>query len=618
MRHFRTALIAFSLSILTCSPMFARGKLQGYCEKGGVTLATSGMSATPKVQGSYPSCTVRVFLAGTANYASIFEDNAGTVKANPFTASNTGLWFFYADNGRYDVQLSGTVNPAFTIGDLTLTDVTGALSAPTGVAVGNGTTLSGVVAASPLQQLRRKPNVTTTTYEFVAPVSNLASDYSFPAQTPAAALTAGVDATITFTPCSLGLNWNNPAGSNSLYITDAVGGNETVTIKPTGPGTATSGASTGTLTLTGITLNHTAGNWTIASATGGVQEAVCALPAAGGEVVISASTMLYANVGWCGKTTGSVRKMPGVVVGGAFTVLGSSINYAGNDAWVGGISYAPYIDQALGMGGMTIYPTFTSAGNTSLAYALQIQQSDPTKITSSDFFNGIGVDLHVNTPKWYVEGLTPNQVAGIMAFTHSYKGADVFGADLHAFVPASATVAPNYVIGAQISIDLHADLPGYGQRIGAFITSASSTTPKVSGTVGVLFGGDAGFSQLITNFKEAFSNEGIILQPNDDVSNDKRAYALLNAAGTITRWYVDVAGREVATSLRVGGPGVVSQVTGSGAVHFTGNTARIFDTYRTPATSAETGFAGELAFSATHLYLCAGDNVWKRLTLEAF
>jgi hypothetical protein len=63
---------------------------------------------------------------------------------------------------------------------------------------------------------------------------------------------------------------------------------------------------------------------------------------------------------------------------------------------------------------------------------------------------------------------------------------------------------------------------------------------------------------------------------------------------------------------------VVTQVTGNGAIHFTGNTARIFDTYRTPATSAEACFAGELSFSATYLYICAADNTWKRLLLEAF
>ncbi|KKL74612.1 hypothetical protein LCGC14_2063120, partial [marine sediment metagenome] len=50
-------------------------------------------------------------------------DDSGTVKANPFTASATGFWFWYADDARYDVRLSagGIVTP-FTIGDILLDD----------------------------------------------------------------------------------------------------------------------------------------------------------------------------------------------------------------------------------------------------------------------------------------------------------------------------------------------------------------------------------------------------------------------------------------------------------------------------------------------------------------
>lgn len=37
----------------------------------------------------------------------LFADNAGTPKANPFTADSAGAWFFYSDDGRYDVRFSG-------------------------------------------------------------------------------------------------------------------------------------------------------------------------------------------------------------------------------------------------------------------------------------------------------------------------------------------------------------------------------------------------------------------------------------------------------------------------------------------------------------------------------
>lgn len=49
--------------------------------------------------------------------AAIYSDNAGTAKANPFTSSNTGYWFYYADDGTYDVTMNGGGIPApFTWG----------------------------------------------------------------------------------------------------------------------------------------------------------------------------------------------------------------------------------------------------------------------------------------------------------------------------------------------------------------------------------------------------------------------------------------------------------------------------------------------------------------------
>jgi len=73
-----------------------------------------------KVQASFPGATVTVFNAGTVTLATIFADDNGTPKANPFTADTTdGMWFFYAAQGAYDVQFSGGGVPVpFTIGAL--------------------------------------------------------------------------------------------------------------------------------------------------------------------------------------------------------------------------------------------------------------------------------------------------------------------------------------------------------------------------------------------------------------------------------------------------------------------------------------------------------------------
>lgn len=70
-----------------------------------------------------PLCTVTVFAAGTTNISTIYNDNVGTPQNNPFTADVNALFFFYAANGRYDVQFSGAgiVTP-YTLSDFLLAD----------------------------------------------------------------------------------------------------------------------------------------------------------------------------------------------------------------------------------------------------------------------------------------------------------------------------------------------------------------------------------------------------------------------------------------------------------------------------------------------------------------
>jgi len=74
-----------------------------------ITLADSaGVQSTP----------VAYSMASTAP-AAIFSDNSGTPKSNPFTASTTGLWLFYPNDGVYDVKLSGGGIPSpFTLSAL--------------------------------------------------------------------------------------------------------------------------------------------------------------------------------------------------------------------------------------------------------------------------------------------------------------------------------------------------------------------------------------------------------------------------------------------------------------------------------------------------------------------
>lgn len=107
------------------SASYARTRVDGYCQDGNKTITVLGYtsSSSSPVMRSYPSCTVTVYLAGTTTLASIYSDDSGTSKANPFTADSRGYWYFHADDGKYDIQLSGGGIPsAFTLGDKRLID----------------------------------------------------------------------------------------------------------------------------------------------------------------------------------------------------------------------------------------------------------------------------------------------------------------------------------------------------------------------------------------------------------------------------------------------------------------------------------------------------------------
>lgn len=128
------------LLLLFCNSIYAKSRAFGFCEDGAKTVTTAGVTSTTKVQQSFPSCTVTVYNGGTAVLATIFSDNSGTPLGNPFTASASGYWFFYAANspGRYDVKFSGGGIPApFTHADYPLFDIAD-YTAP-----GSGTVNSG-------------------------------------------------------------------------------------------------------------------------------------------------------------------------------------------------------------------------------------------------------------------------------------------------------------------------------------------------------------------------------------------------------------------------------------------------------------------------------------------
>lgn len=96
-------------------------RIFGWAEIGNQNVLTNGVPSqnnTP-VQRSFPGAIVTVYIAGTNNTANIYSDDSGTPLGNPFTASNTGYWDFYAEAGRYTVQFSGNnIFPSFSLPDI--------------------------------------------------------------------------------------------------------------------------------------------------------------------------------------------------------------------------------------------------------------------------------------------------------------------------------------------------------------------------------------------------------------------------------------------------------------------------------------------------------------------
>ncbi len=117
------------MMMYSVSAFGAYESVAGWCEKGGIRVVTRGQSSSTTVQGSYPTCSVRVYLSGTSTLATLYSTTGGTALANPFTATATGYWQFYAANGIYDVVLSGGtpspgISPAFTLSGMVIGGVT--------------------------------------------------------------------------------------------------------------------------------------------------------------------------------------------------------------------------------------------------------------------------------------------------------------------------------------------------------------------------------------------------------------------------------------------------------------------------------------------------------------
>ncbi len=161
----------------------------------------------------------------------------------------------------------------------------------------NPVTFTGLPTVSKLQYLRGSPITAIlegATFPFL-----IAADYNFPPQSPGGTISAG-STTKTLTPCPLGLGGSDT--HHFLRISAGTGTAETVLI--TG-GSCTSGASSGTVVFTAA--NSHSGAYTIASASGGIFEAMNTLPVTGGKVQLPSGTVNVYGTLIVGKGTATTQ-----------------------------------------------------------------------------------------------------------------------------------------------------------------------------------------------------------------------------------------------------------------------------------------------------------------------
>jgi len=68
--------------------------------------------------GAGKKATITVYDAGTVNLSTIYADEDGGVKSNSFDTDDYGRFSFYADQGRYDIQVSGVGITTYKIEDV--------------------------------------------------------------------------------------------------------------------------------------------------------------------------------------------------------------------------------------------------------------------------------------------------------------------------------------------------------------------------------------------------------------------------------------------------------------------------------------------------------------------
>ncbi|HLZ39394.1 MAG TPA: hypothetical protein VKQ11_00435 [Candidatus Sulfotelmatobacter sp.] len=607
----------------------------GNVEQGGSTVNVSVASGaytgatTGDVQKSFPGATVTVYLTGTLTTATIYSDNGITPLANPFTATQTGYWFFYAANGRYDVKFSGAGVPVpFTLGDISLSD-------PGGVA-------TGVTSWGPLGNSRTGAVIPATNDYTLRQIQNVpflnVLDFNFAPQAPGTSLSPGANV-ITLTPVPPGVNGAD--GSHYLYISGGTGAAEAVLI--TG-GTAVSGGASGTVIVN--CANSHSGAWTIASASGGLREAII-YGGTGADIRIPANTTLtlYAQlvIDQQFLTISGAGKSSSLVIAGANANINSGLIYIGTSVGAGLTLRNFALDGNRANNG-------TNNANGACVYAgatFSTSGIDGVSIIGMEcrFTNKFGIEVAGPQNRWLIrecyihDNGGPGGTDGGVGIYFVQSGANPFAEDVQIIgnhIEANYPTAGAANFGGGILISAYRAIVsgnffknnynGGGQVAGAMEIVANNqvyrTTPKPNGNAG---GGDNTTGIECVTFPQQVTGNivighdlggGIVLQgnplgPGGEGSGDmvvadnyvltaSVGISLLNAGGTIRA--VIIANNRIAAGL---GGGVVGlQIdTAAGVVSVIGNNFIDCTTFVVDNTTYGVLYANNLPFSVNKLYL---------------
>jgi hypothetical protein len=151
----RLKLITIATLLFGCGEIYAQnGAFNGFCVKGATNAITSGLASSNTLQGVVPGgpagCLVNVFLTGTVTPAVIYSNSSMGVLMNPFRATLSGQWTFYAATGQgYDVVMSGGLPPNTYTTPVTLTGISAGGSGGCGpLATDSSSTACGLDALS--------------------------------------------------------------------------------------------------------------------------------------------------------------------------------------------------------------------------------------------------------------------------------------------------------------------------------------------------------------------------------------------------------------------------------------------------------------------------------------